>query len=1101
MVVFVDREIVKRVKPEVQQPSNHGEIFKSGLEYIHYYVNDEYLDDISSFTIQKPKVKSDYYRDLGLFSVSKIVLNKDENIFEKLTSVYSALNGAGLTLLLILKSTKKGIDLYLGVKSNDEYSTSAAKDILKKSFNGNFGGCELNNLSNDAAKELLSNISKIEGNTPNVAEVSIIPSLRNEQTDNQNFVQGMETFIDAMNAEDYTAIFIAEPLSKHEIISRKRALERLASTISHLEETTLSYTKSESEAVSEGVQNNFVNSINNNISQSKGGGSSKGKSATASTSSSDSSGYSTTNGRNYSNTSSQGFNSPFGNTSSSGTTYGNSYSSGDSRNHTTGLSNSSTDSYTTSEDWGRSVTSGKVRSTGGGGSLTTTKTESDSRTLQIRHTDKGVQNLLKQIDLQIERFRQCESFGAWNTSVYFVANDATDSITAANIFRSTVIGDRTESNSQVNLWNYNDNPMLIENTKNLLTSIGAGQHPLVVLPKSGDFMQQILDTSQTITGKELPIIFSLPRKSIKGVVVEESTEFARDVVLRGSSTKNSVTSKTTEDININIGNIITLNRITEAPVNIEISSFSQHCFICGSTGSGKTTTMCTLIDKFVSNHISFTVIEPVKGEYKDKLKHIKDLNILGTIPESYELLRINPFRFPPNIHVLEHIDRLISVFSACWALYSTQPFLLKSAIERSYSECGWDIVTNKHFQTGRYKYPNFSILKRKIKSVIEESGYKGETKKEFEGALLTRTSSLTNGINGLVLNSSIETDETELYDGKTIIDLSRVGSDETRSLLMGVLVNKLTEHRIHQNLNGEMPYDSPLRHITVLEEAHNLLKKTSTVQDAESSNVVGKAVEMIASSIAEMRTYGEGFLIVDQSPTSVDISAIKNTNTKIVHNLPFEDDYLLVGKSISLNENQIAEIPRLSVGQAVIKSNRWVGAIKTQINRQSKIDIIEPIVYNDEDYKSVLMAFIHETLRQADKKGDSGELFEYNDYFVKQLFKGMNIPSYKIKTLFSFYDQIKTLIEMNKFDGIARAEYIVNVIGCQGLSRIYHISPQNYQSWEVGIYRALDDYVTIENVDDKKMIASSIFKVAAYINEELDYVKYLEYIKKKNMKG
>ena len=68
--------------------------------------------------------------------------------------------------------------------------------------------------------------------------------------------------------------------------------------------------------------------------------------------------------------------------------------------------------------------------------------------------------------------------------------------------------------------------------------------------------------------------------------------------------------------------------------------------------------------------------------------------------------------------------------------------------------------------------------------------------------------------------------------------------------------------------------NSKLRHITVLEEAHNLLKKVDS--STAGGNVVKKSVEMICNSIAEMRTYGEGFVIVDQSPTAVDIAAIKD---------------------------------------------------------------------------------------------------------------------------------------------------------------------------------------------------------------------------------
>ena len=39
---------------------------------------------------------------------------------------------------------------------------------------------------------------------------------------------------------------------------------------------------------------------------------------------------------------------------------------------------------------------------------------------------------------------------------------------------------------------------------------------------------------------------------------------------------------------------------------------------------------------------------------------------------------------------------------------------------------------------------------------------------------------------------------------------------------------------------------------------------------------------MITNGIAEMRTYGEGFIIVDQFPNLLDPSAIRNTNTKII---------------------------------------------------------------------------------------------------------------------------------------------------------------------------------------------------------------------------
>jgi len=78
----------------------------------------------------------------------------------------------------------------------------------------------------------------------------------------------------------------------------------------------------------------------------------------------------------------------------------------------------------------------------------------------------------------------------------------------------------------------------------------------------------------------------------------------------------------------------------------------------------------------------------------------------------------------------------------------------------------------------------------------------------------------------------------------------------------------------------------PLRHVTVLEEAHHLLRKTSTAQSEDGSNMMGKAVEMISNAIAEMRSYGDGFIIADQSPGLLDASVLRNTNTKFIMRLP-----------------------------------------------------------------------------------------------------------------------------------------------------------------------------------------------------------------------
>lgn len=126
---------------------------------------------------------------------------------------------------------------------------------------------------------------------------------------------------------------------------------------------------------------------------------------------------------------------------------------------------------------------------------------------------------------------------------------------------------------------------------------------------------------------------------------------------------------------------------------------------------------------------------------------------------------------------------------------------------------------------------------------------------------------------------------------------------------------------------------SKLTHVTVLEEAHNLLRRTSTVQSQESSNLQGKAVEMLSNSIAEMRAYGEGFIIADQAPALLDEAAIRNTNTKIVFRLPDGADRELIGASMALTDAQAVELARLPKGVAAVYQNDWVEAVLCQFDK------------------------------------------------------------------------------------------------------------------------------------------------------------------------
>ena len=260
-------------------------------------------------------------------------------------------------------------------------------------------------------------------------------------------------------------------------------------------------------------------------------------------------------------------------------------------------------------------------------------------------------------------------------------------------------------------------------------------------------------------------------------------------------------------------------------------------------------------------------------------------------------------------------------------MYAAMPAVLKEAVEKSYVDCGWNLTESTNTY-GSNLYPTFSDVTRNIKIIIDSSEYDTDNKGAYKGSLITRLKSLTNGINGQIFTTN-EISNEDLFDKNVIVDLSRVGSTETKSLIMGLLVLKLQEYRMNQG-------SSKLKHVTVLEEAHNLLKRTSVEQSSESSNLLGKSVEMLTNSIAEMRSFGEGFIIADQAPALLDMAVIRNTNTKIILRLPDQEDRELVGRAANLNDDQIIELAKLPRGIAAIYQNEWVEAVLCEVKEFPK---------------------------------------------------------------------------------------------------------------------------------------------------------------------
>ena len=546
------------------------------------------------------------------------------------------------------------------------------------------------------------------------------------------------------------------------------------------------------------------------------------------------------------------------------------------------------------------------------------------------YTNYTVKHALELLEEQMKRYEQSTALGMWDFAAYVLSEDLNMANNVAHSYIALTQGEKSyTSRSAINLWR-GDMGEASREAKEICGYLKELRHPVFGLNPSvlNEVPQYLVYPSAvtattSLSGKELAYSLNFPRKSVSGLPVIECAEFGRNIVTYDGNIEKKSNS-------IHLGQIYHMHHKENNLVELQKQSMASHTFITGSTGSGKSNTVYQILQEVREIGAKFLVVEPAKGEYKSVFGMDEDVSVYGTNPDLTPILKIDPFSFPKGIHILEHLDRLIEIFNVCWPMYAAMPAVLKKAVELAYVDCGWNLMTSKNDCNQNF-YPTFNDVAENVKKIIDSSEYDTDNKGAYKGSLLTRLESLTTGLNRMIFVQD-ELAPEELFDKNVIVDLSRVGSSETKSLIMGMLILKLQEHRMAEN----MGMNQELKHLTVLEEAHNILKRTSTEQSSESSNLLGKSVEMLANAIAEMRTYGEGFIIADQAPGLLDMSVIRNTNTKIIMRLPDKSDRELVGRAANLNDDQIVELAKLPCGVAAVYQNEWIQPVLCKVQKYNR---------------------------------------------------------------------------------------------------------------------------------------------------------------------
>jgi uncharacterized protein len=376
---------------------------------------------------------------------------------------------------------------------------------------------------------------------------------------------------------------------------------------------------------------------------------------------------------------------------------------------------------------------------------------------------------------------------------------------------------------------------------------------------------------------------------------------------------------------VRLGEVLDWNRIGCGDLAVPLASLNRHVFVCGATGAGKSQTVRNLLEQATGARIPWLVVEPAKAEYQLMAARLPQGEVIRIRPGDLgePAAGINPLEPAPGpggsrFPLQTHADLLRALFLAAFQADEPLPQVLSAALARCYEQAGWDLVTGQPATPGiQPAYPSLEDLQAAAITVVDEIGYGREVRDNVRGFVTVRIGSLRLGTAGRFLDGGHPVDFGALLECNVVLEIEDAGDDRDKAFLMGAVLLRLTEH-LRLRHRHETPGPHRLRHLTVVEEAHRLLRQPPP---GTGGGAAAHATEMFADLLAEIRAYGEGLVIVEQIPAKLIPDAIKNTAVKVVHRLPAADDRQAVGATMNLTAAQSEYLVTLAPGDAAVHAD------------------------------------------------------------------------------------------------------------------------------------------------------------------------------------
>lgn len=576
-------------------------------------------------------------------------------------------------------------------------------------------------------------------------------------------------------------------------------------------------------------------------------------------------------------------------------------------------------------------------SKGDGGSETISHGSSST---SISYTDERNKYILSMIDEHIKRLDEGRSLGFWNTGVYVLAEDTDTVDTALGMLKAVYSGQKTHLNP---IRTYS------EQIREGLVCQYAQNMELMPLPSKAESpfgpLYQFISTP--ITTPELSIECNLPRKDFTGVRNNvDSVRFSYNPPKLSPDTRS-----------ICLGQVYNEGLPIAQNYHMDIDALVRHGVMVGESGSGKTTTIRRILQETQKLGIPFLVIDPVKDGFLDWAiayngRHREDpdfqrkrIRIYKPGSRTYRYLDMQQKAFrevtldrfsinlyqpatygKPNVNLAGHINTISNLLANSTGMVNSLPQLLKEAMRwdlQGYYPCS---VDQQDFPAEEFwkVAPGVSGLAFALEHIMSVKTYEPRIKGNLKQCINNILTEIQTGWKHDLISADETTGIGELFEHPAVISLADLGSDEEKSFAITILMQWLRDYRISKFKNC-LDYQIALRtreqlmHLVIIDEAHAVLEKPKASTSQEEINPGQETAKIMKKILSELREYGQGVLVADQFASRLIEDVRKNSHVVMIHQMKSQDECELMGKSISLNEEQQNYIHSLKQGHMIIR--------------------------------------------------------------------------------------------------------------------------------------------------------------------------------------